>query len=274
MCVRQIVDKELSGPKLLGIAEKLADACDENIDVPRRRRSLMGTFSSHLLGGEVSCYAGARLPRVKMGMYFARQSFLQAVRCLQGQTSTISPVFAELKQLCERPAVSDVGESLLQGWMTTQQEVGKAGPMLAAAKLHLARAATDGAVGPDLCCLSASVDEVSQQLLFLLHRAVTIRKLIAAANKQRDVMMAEDFQMQEAYEVVDAWREAVNVADSFAASGVNLEGFDDVARNPDIEMMCVSMHFLANMLASIGFNDKAKSLHVRVLATASSLEPS
>jgi len=259
-------------PKLLRSAAKLIEVCDKNIDVPKRRHSLASSLASHLLGGETAGYQGPRLPRMKMYLYCARQCFLQSVRLLQGETSTLARVHAELTGLCSRPLEDEqYDESLIYAWKRVTPEIRKAAYALTRAKFHHRQACANHVELEDP---KEELDDLSQQTTFILHRAFGICKLVEAANKQREILLhSEQFEMEGAFEVVDKWREAMSVADSLDNSGINVDGVEDVAKNPDVELLCISMHFLAKMFSTMSFKGKAKDMHISVLRTGLSLDP-
>jgi len=269
---RKSVGAGVAAPKFSNIASRMIEMCDANVDAPRHRRSLAATLAANLIGGEVSSYEGSRLPRVQLQMYLVEQCWRQSVRILQGETSNITAVFSELERLCISPILEPDEDSLIFAWGRVQQEMTNAATLLSKAKLHLLRA---GAESPELSGqLKIALDSKSEQVKFMLQRACCMRKLGLAAHKQRQVFTeSDDLDMQGAYDVVDAWREAYAVAESLEQSGMAVDGLEDVQPNPDVELMAVASSLLGTLWATMRFEDKAKQLHINVLRLGMSLDP-
>jgi hypothetical protein len=271
---REKVGTQEAAPKLSSMATKMLEICDKNVDAPRHRRSLAATFAADLIGGEISGYDGSRLPRVQLHMYLVQQCWLQSVRILHGETSSITAVFAELERLCRYPASEpeEDEDGLISAWTRVQQEMTNAATYLAQAKFHLLRAEAES---PELSGrIRESLDSLSVQVEFMLQRACCVRKLSLAADKQRKVFIeSEALDMQDAYDAVDAWRGAYGVAESLEKSGVAVDGLQDVQHNPDVELMGVALSFLGSLWATMRFEDKAKDSHIKVLRLGLSLDP-
>lgn len=266
---KEVGDPAVASQKLLDVALNMIQVCDINVDAPRWRYSLSGMLGSHLLGAETSGYEGTRLPRVRMELYTAKQCFLQAVRALSGDTNNVTQVFVELKQTCMRRDEAD--DSSLSSWKAVHQQMMQGKSNLVKAFHHCAcEDRVDSEVVNDL---KREMQDLAEQMKFLLQRALVIRRLAFAAEQQRKAIQeTAEFDMGACYEVIDAFREAEAVAEKLEKAGVDTSGFESCLSGIDVEMLCIASHFHAKLLTAMGLKAQSRPKHKFTLCTALSLD--
>lgn len=109
---------------------------------------------------------------------------------------------------------------------------------------------------------------------FLLQRAVVIRRLAFAAEKQRITLQeTAEFDMGTCYSVIDLFREAEEAAEGLEKAGVDTSGFEGCPKGVDIEMLCIAAYFHAKLLQAMGLTTQARARYRFALLSALSLDP-
>jgi len=246
---------------------KLVKACDINVLERQHRSSLAASFAQHW--GED--HEGPWIPLAQLEIYAARECSFHVMSSFSNGCEDVNCVYAALVQACTRLGQNknNSENSLLGEWKIACEELLVGSDSLLRAKAHLMRAsrAQEEQTKSDL---THDIDDVTETLSFLLHRALVICRLASASARQNHVLLeTEDLNMPACYEVIDMYREAELVAESAEKAGV-----PGMAKGADIEMQCVAASFHAKMLTAVGRASEARAKHHSILTLALSLDPS
>eukprot|EP00929_Paragymnodinium_shiwhaense_P070891 TRINITY_DN359_c0_g1_i2.p1 TRINITY_DN359_c0_g1~~TRINITY_DN359_c0_g1_i2.p1 ORF type:complete len:541 (+),score=145.36 TRINITY_DN359_c0_g1_i2:83-1705(+) len=269
-------DQVAAAKKLLQQAELCVKCCELNVPQLKDRITIVSSFDVHVLGGENSAYQGSRLSRVKLYHYLVHLRWRRTVQLLDSNTSDMREVFAELKRLQTTDLAWRVdSDSILKKWSLVKQLTSAASQDLRKAKLQLIRARdATPETGEHLKLLEMKHEELASTIRFYFHRSILLVDLIDGSEQWCKIFLgAEELDMEKCYQLVDRYVTIEAVALDLAKSGEDLRGFEGATGSAtDIEIACITTHFLAKLVSAMGNMSKAREMHRRTILLGLSLD--